>query len=84
MITAPTMTSGANAVILALTPIERWQAVNRRGSDLVGGQSFVLVCGAVLIVLTVLLIVASCGRKKRDRRSTDQLFRTYANGRGLS
>jgi len=84
MITAPTMTSGANAVILALTPIERWQAVSRRGSDLVGGQSFVLVCGAVLIVLTVLLIVASCGSKKRDRRSTDQLFRTYANGRGLS
>ena len=84
MITAPMMTSGANAVILALTPIERWQAVSRRGSYLGGGQSFVLVCGAVLIVLTILLIVASHGRKKKDRRSADQLFSTYANGRGLS
>ncbi|MBL7188324.1 MAG: hypothetical protein ISS70_18520 [Phycisphaerae bacterium] len=84
MITAPTMTSGANNVILALTPIERWQAVRRLASDLVGEQSFALVCGAVLIVLTVLLIVASYGRKKKDRKSADQLFGTYANERGLS
>ena len=84
MITAPTMTSGVNAVILALTPIERWQAARRLGSDLVGKQSFALVCGAVLIVLTALLIVASCGRKKKGRKFADQLFSTYADGRGLS
>jgi len=84
MITAPTMSSGANAVILALTPIERWQAVRRLGSDLVGEQSFALVCGAVLVVLAVLLIVASYGRKKKGRKFDDQLFSTYADGRGLS
>ena len=84
MITAPTITPGANAVILALTPIKRWQAARRLGSDLVGEQSFALVCGAVLIVLTVLLIVVSYGRKKKDRNIADQLFSTYADGRGLS
>ncbi len=84
MITAPTMISGANAVVLALTPSERWQAVHRSGSDFLGGQSFALVCGAVLIVLTVLLIVVSYGRKKKDRNIADQLFSTYADGRGLS
>jgi len=84
MITAPAMSSGANAVILALTPIERWQAVRRLGSDLVGEQSFALVCGAVLVVLAVLLIVASYGRKKKGRKFADQLFSTYADGRGLS
>lgn len=84
MITALTITSGTNAVILALTPIERWQAFRRLGSGLVSEQAFVLLCGAVLIVLTVLLIVVSYARKKKDRTTTDRLFSTYANERGLS
>ena len=84
MITVPTTTSGASAVILALTPTERWQAVRRLGSDMVGDRSFALVCVAALIVLTVLLIVASYSRMKKDRRLADRLFRTYADRRGLS
>ena len=84
MITAQAMTSGANAVILALTPMERWQALRRLGGDIASEQYFALVCGAALIVLTVSLIVASCSRKKKDRKLADQLFSKYADRRGLS
>jgi len=84
MITMPTITSRAGAVILALTPIERWQAVRRLGGGIVGDRSFVLVCGAMLIVLIVLLIVASYSRRKKDRKLATELFRTYADRRGLS
>jgi len=84
MITAPAMTSGANAIILALTPMERWQALRRLGGDIVGERYYALVCGAALIVLAVSLIVATYNRKKKDRRLADKLFSTYADRRGLS
>jgi hypothetical protein len=84
MFTASTITSAANAVILALTPTERLQAVRRLGSDLVGEQWFVVACGAVLIVLTVLLLAVSYGRKKKDRNVANQLFSEHADAQGLS
>lgn len=85
MITAHAITSGANAVILALTPIERWQAIRRLGSDLIGERWFVVPFGVVLIVLTVLLIVVSYGRnKKKNQNIANQLFSKYADAQGLS
>jgi hypothetical protein len=84
MLTAPMITSGANAVILALTATERWQAIRRLGGDLVGERWFVLAFGTVLIVLTVLLIVVSYGREKKDQNIANQLFREYADAQGLS
>lgn len=84
MCTAPTITSAANAVILALTPTERLQAIRRLGSDLVGEQWFVVACGVVLIVLTGLLIAVSYRRKKKDRNVANQLFSEHADAQGLS
>ncbi|MHC4432284.1 MAG: hypothetical protein ACYTBS_10625 [Planctomycetota bacterium] len=84
MITVPTITSGTNAIVLALTPFERWQAVRRLGDDIVGERSYALVCAAALVLLTVLLIVVSLSRRKKDRALSSELFRTYADRRGLS
>ena len=53
MITVQAITSGANTIVLALTPFERWQAVRRLGNDIVGDRSYALVCAAALVVLVL-------------------------------
>ncbi|MGD8500028.1 MAG: hypothetical protein PVJ86_05245 [Phycisphaerales bacterium] len=84
MIATSAMTAGANAVFLALTPTERWQAMRRFGGSLVGEGWFVPVGLAAVIILTALLIVVSYNRAAKERKISNKLFSEYAYKMGLS
>ena len=79
-----TVTTGANSVLLALTPAEKWQAIRRLGDSFVGEPAFVFVCITALLVLTVTLILVSYKQKQRNLRAANELFTAYADRRGLS
>ncbi|MGD0785633.1 MAG: hypothetical protein ABR969_07445 [Sedimentisphaerales bacterium] len=71
--------------ILALTPVQRWQAVkNIRGSNFTTERWFTLTCVTVIIVLTVLLFVVSYIRIRRERKNSENLFIEYAKKIGLT
>ncbi|TKJ34851.1 MAG: hypothetical protein CEE38_16970 [Planctomycetes bacterium B3_Pla] len=84
MITAPAIIVRLDAVVLALLPIERWQALRRLDADFMVERWFVLICVAALVILTALLIASSYNRTRKERRITSQLFTSYADKRGLS
>ncbi|MHC4143939.1 MAG: PilZ domain-containing protein [Planctomycetota bacterium] len=84
MITAPAIIARLDAVVLALLPIERWQAIRRLDADFMVERWFILICVAALVILTVLLIAASFNRRGKERKITNQLFAAYADKRGLS
>jgi hypothetical protein len=84
MMTASAMTAGVNAFVLALTPIERWNAARRLDGGFMLGRWFVLTGVAAIIILTVLLIVVSYNRAAKERKISDKLFLEYAEKIGLS
>ncbi len=84
MITASVTTAGLNAVILALTPTERFDAARRLDSASIGERWFILVGAIAIVILTVLLIVASYHHMAKERKVADQVFFLYAEKVGLS
>jgi len=84
MTTAPLITAGLNAIVLALTPIERWGAARRFNTSFVTERWFVLTAVIVLIILAALLIVVSLNRTVRERKVTDNMFSEFADKAGLS
>jgi len=82
--TVLTITATANAMLLTLTPTEKWQAIRGLGSGFAGEHAFVLICGTMLLVLTALLIAVSYNYRENDRRVTNEMFSAYADRRGLS
>ncbi len=84
MMTAPLITAGFNAIVLALTPIERWGAARRFNPSFVIDRWFVLAAVIVLIILAALLIVVSLDRTVRKRRVIENMFSEFADKAGLS
>jgi hypothetical protein len=84
MVTASVITTGLNAVFLALTPIERWHAARRLDSASTDQRLFILLSVVAIIILTVLLIAASYNNKVKERKATDKVFVNYAQRMGLS
>jgi len=84
MMTAPVITAGLNAVVLALTPVQRWQAARRFNTNVLGERWFILTVVVVLITLIGLLLVVSFKRMMRGRKTAERLFVKYAERRGLS
>lgn len=82
--TVLTITATANAMLLTLTPTEKWQAIRGLGSGFAGEHAFVLICGTMLLVLTALLIAVSYNYRENDRRVANEMFSAYADRRGLS
>jgi hypothetical protein len=78
------MTAGVNAVFLALTPTERWQAIRRLGGSFMGERWLVPIGLAAVIILTALLIVVSYNRAAKERKTNNKLFSEYAYKMGLS
>ena len=79
-----TVTTGTNALLLTLTPAEKWQAIRRLGGSFIGEPTFVIVCIAALLILTVSLIAVSYGQKQKNLRAANELFTAYADRRGLN
>ena len=84
MLTGAVITEGLTTTILALTPVERWQAARELNTNFMAEHWLVLTAGATLIVLTGLLFWVSRRRAAEERRIADELFAEYAGQRGLS
>ncbi len=84
MVTASVITTGLNAVFLALTPIERWHAASRLNSASTDHRWFIILGVIAVIILTVLLIAASYNNKVKERKAADNIFINYAKRMGLS
>ena len=84
MVTASVITTGVNAVFLALTPIERWHAARRLDSASTDQRWFILLGVIAVIILTVLLIAASYNNKVKERKAANKIFINYAKRMGLS
>ena len=84
MVTASVITTGVNAVVLALTPIERWHAARRLDSTSTDYRLFILLSVIAIIILTALLIAASYSHKVKERKVTNKVFINYAQRIGLS
>lgn len=70
--------------LLALTPVQRWQAARSFITDVMTERWFINVGCTFLIVLSVLFIIESLYGTWRRRKLTKGLFFEYANKRGLS
>ena len=84
MVTVSVITTGLNAVALALTPIERWGAARQLDSASTDHRWFILLSLVAIILLTVLLIAASLNNKAKERKATNKIFINYAKRMGLS
>ncbi|MGB2866178.1 MAG: hypothetical protein WBC05_22790 [Sedimentisphaerales bacterium] len=84
MVTASVITTGVNAVFLALTPIERWHAASRIESASADYRLFILLSVAAIIILTALFIVTSYKHKVKEQNVTNKVFANYAQRMGLS
>ena len=74
-----------NAIILALTPVQRWRAARRPGANFVTESWFMTAAVVVIIVLAVLLLVVSYySRRTQGRTDRRQMFFDEAVKRGLS
>jgi len=84
MITASVISAKVNSVVLALTPIERWQASRFNSNFFMAERWFILTGAAAIIILSALLIIVSYQRKAKERKISNMLFLEYADKRGLS
>lgn len=74
---------GINAVVLALTPMERWNAARLRRGPWTG-ELFVTFAVVALVILTVMFVVVTYSRIREQRRAHSRVFHGYAERRGLS
>ena len=84
MTTATVIPAVFNAIFLALTPLERWEAMRRFNTNIITDRWFILISLATIATLTTLLFVVSFKRTMEERKVTNQLFVKYAKKRGLS
>lgn len=84
MTTGTALTEGLSTILLALTPVERWQAARRSDANFMMERWFILTVATVLIALTLLLLWVSYRRIKEQRKVAAHLFLECAQRRGLS
>jgi len=75
---------GLNTILLALTPIERWQAARQLDTYFTAERWFTLIMLAALITLIALFLWVSYKRTAEERKIAEQLFVDYAERVGLS
>ena len=84
MVTASVITTGMNAVFLALTPIERWHAARRLDSASTDQRLFIILSVVAIIILTMLFIAAGYRQKAKEQNVVNKVFALYAERMGLS
>jgi len=84
MLTASITTTGINAVLMALTPLERWRAAQRLDNGSTDQRLFIILSLIALTILTVLLIAASYTNKFKEQKITNKAFANYAQRMGLT
>jgi hypothetical protein len=79
------MMADLNAVILALTPLERMKAVGSRlGANFGTDFWFILAALVAIVILTVMFLVIGYNRVMQQRGANGGLFTEYARKSGLS
>lgn len=84
MVTASVITTGINALFLALTPIERWHAARQLNSALTDQRLFVFFSVVAIIILTALFIATGHRQKIKEQSLANKVFALYAQRTGLS
>jgi len=84
MVTTPVISTGINFFVLALTPIQRWQAARGLNNSFMSERWFIASCVASLIVLTILFIFVTRYQTKKGHETANRLFLEYADERGLN
>lgn len=84
MVTASVITTGMNAIFMALTPIERWHAARRLDSASADQRLFIILSVVSIIILTVLFIAAGYSHKAKEQNMVNKVFALYAERMGLS
>ncbi len=79
-------TEGLTTILLALSPLERWQAARRFdfNTEFITETWFALIAVAFLIILIALFFWVSYSRIMEERKVTEQLFVNHAERSGLS
>ena len=79
------ITEWLHFIVLALTPVERWQAARRPSTNFVTENWFMTASVVVIILLSVLLLILSYyNRRTQGRTDQQQLFFEEAAKQGLS
>jgi hypothetical protein len=73
-----------NAILLGLTPVERWQAARRLDRSFMSDYAFILVTAIVLVALVVVLLWVSYSQISHRRKIEERLFIENAARRGLT
>jgi hypothetical protein len=76
--------TGLNFIVLALTPIQRWQAAREFTVSFMDQRWFITSCIAALIVLSLLFVLVTCYKAKKERETANRLFFEYSDERGLN
>ena len=84
MMTVPVIKSFLAVSILALTPLQRWEAARKFNSNFMAEGWFILIGIIAMVILTALLFVVSFKRTRQERKSSEKLFIKYAKKRGLT
>lgn len=73
-----------DAVILALTPQQKWKAARDFNTNIFTQRMFIMIGVISLIILTMLFIIVSIRQKKHERKFNKEMFSENAKKRGLS
>ncbi len=85
MTTALVITADLNAIILALTPLERLKATGSRlGANFETDSWFILAALVAIVILIVMFLVVNYSRARHQRGINNRLFSEYAHKSGLS
>jgi len=80
-----TVVNSVYAWLLGLTPIERWGAAREfKSPGFFSGTWFIVTGLLIVVVLSVILLFTSYGRRITEKRRYKRLFFDYADRRGLS
>lgn len=84
MMMAPVIKLFLAVSVLAMTPVQRWEAAGKFNSTFAAERWFILIGIIAIVTLAVLLFVVSFKRTRQERKGSDQLFIEYAEKRGLT
>jgi hypothetical protein len=85
MTTGPLIIDSLAAVILGLTPVERWDAASKPfDMSFVTKPWFTITMAVAMLILVALLLIVSFKRTSPKSQVTSELFDEYADKSGLS
>ena len=82
--TATAITECLNGIVLALTPVQRWEAAREFNSSFMAQREFIIIAVAAIVILTAVLAIVSFRRIRQERKNSNRLFVEYAKKRGLA